>query len=435
MIFYFFPAATNTTPTASPPSNGITPDMLVEQGGTNPNASGDDGLLIQRDEPGLPGPSERDTLASDPGNDRPGASSPGYGFTLLTDRFAGLFVGTRLEEPARWASAVGRATDIPRQVSGAVIMARESKSTEPLTSTLSVVNPAGLVGDYNADRERGLSRVGAAAQSLGRNTFVVSAVWGLVEAGTGREVGGRRHGRLLEAEEIQNRWSGGVVTIVLTGAAVGAGAAARPSNAPTPVRPPAATEPAVTRPPATPAEPAPPRPAEPAPPQPRPPRTAVQIVVDLPPERTLAETSPVRIPGRPIRPQDRIIPGTNRLRPLQPGEVEIRVTTRGGNESGGRPYTNFEYRWRGEDGALYNARFHDPTGNSPAGSNPSWVVERTFPGDGITGSPTEHPRTQFYSGNDWVSAAEWHAAIVAYRNGTATTAQLNILRQGHVEVP
>ena len=175
------------------------------------------------------------------------------------------------------------------------------------------------------------------------------------------------------------------------------------------------------------------RPAGGAPAQPR---TALQILEELPPGRTLAETSPVRIPGRPIRPQDRVIPGTDRLRPLEPGEVEIRVSTRGGNESGGRPYTNIEYRWRGDDGASYTARFRDPTGNAPAGSNPNWVVERTFPGDGIMGSPTQRARTQFYSGNNgWVSAADWHTAIEAYRNGTATPLQLHILRQGHVEVP
>ncbi len=142
----------------------------------------------------------------------------------------------------------------------------------------------------------------------------------------------------------------------------------------------------------------------------RQPRSAQQVFQELPPRQSLSDLSPYPIPG-----------GARTSYAVRPGSA-----------SGGRSYSEFRYTWTDSNGVHYTARFHDPTGQAPAGSAPSWVVERRIPGTGVGTGPERHSRTEFYLGNGiWVPGSVWHQARQAYTAGTATPGQLNILRMGH----
>jgi hypothetical protein len=98
-------------------------------------------------------------------------------------------------------------------------------------------------------------------------------------------------------------------------------------------------------------------------------------------------------------------------------------------------YIQLRFTWRDANGVKYEVRVHDPTPGAPPGSKVNWRVSRTFPGNGIGGSPAQFARDEHYIGDGlWVNNKIWYDALNARKNGLATPGQLNILRRGHPEI-
>lgn len=97
-------------------------------------------------------------------------------------------------------------------------------------------------------------------------------------------------------------------------------------------------------------------------------------------------------------------------------------------------YEQVKYRWsHGE--FKYEARWHTKTPNAPRNQGPSWVVTRKRPGVG-NGPNARRKTVEVLIGKKgknttWVSLEDWHAAIRAKNNGTATKEQKEMLNNGH----
>lgn len=93
-------------------------------------------------------------------------------------------------------------------------------------------------------------------------------------------------------------------------------------------------------------------------------------------------------------------------------------------------YDQITFKWS-EKGYTYEVRWHTKTPRAPDGQGNTWVVTRIRPG-----TPTGQMRTQhILVGNQWIPRYQWQNAIDAYRDGTATAEQLELLRNGHWEAP
>lgn len=93
-------------------------------------------------------------------------------------------------------------------------------------------------------------------------------------------------------------------------------------------------------------------------------------------------------------------------------------------------YDQITFKWS-ENGNIYEVRWHTKTPGVSDGQGNTWVVTRIRPG-----TPTGQMRTQhILVGNQWIPRYQWQNAIDAYRDGTATAEQLELLRNGHWEAP
>lgn len=122
--------------------------------------------------------------------------------------------------------------------------------------------------------------------------------------------------------------------------------------------------------------------------------------------------------------------------PLQT-EAEVSINPR---EKDG--YDDIQYKWS-EEGFDYEMRWHTATPNAPEGTPPNWRVDRSKKGFPGGKDPVTREKLQGYpavkevlvwpeSGNPYyVSKDAWEAAGRAYRKGTATQEQLDMLKIGH----
>lgn len=93
-------------------------------------------------------------------------------------------------------------------------------------------------------------------------------------------------------------------------------------------------------------------------------------------------------------------------------------------------YDQIIYKWSA-DGYNYEVRWHTKTPGAPEGQGNTWVVSRVTPGTSSGQARAEH----ILVGNSWIPRYQWQDAINAYRNGNATSEQLQLLREGHWSAP
>ncbi len=101
---------------------------------------------------------------------------------------------------------------------------------------------------------------------------------------------------------------------------------------------------------------------------------------------------------------------------------------------GGGTYRHVSFRWW-RKGYRYEVRWHTKTPNAPKGTKPGWVVERTRLGNSnnvssISQVLVREPGTNY---SIWKSKYKWTQATGAYRSGTATSAQLDLMKRGHYD--
>ena len=106
-----------------------------------------------------------------------------------------------------------------------------------------------------------------------------------------------------------------------------------------------------------------------------------------------------------------------------PSNATVKVQAKNG-------YDQITFKWT-ENGQNYEVRWHTKTPGAPEGQGNTWVVSRVTPG-----TPTGQVRTEhILVGDTWIPRYQWQDAINAYRNGTATTEQLQLLKDGHWQAP
>lgn len=105
-------------------------------------------------------------------------------------------------------------------------------------------------------------------------------------------------------------------------------------------------------------------------------------------------------------------------------------------------YDAIKYCWS-ENGYEYEMRWHTATPNAPEGTPPNWRVDRHKPGFAGGRDPVTGKKLQGYPGIDevliwpsngtpyYILEKDWKIARYAYGKGTATQAQLEILKYGH----
>lgn len=119
---------------------------------------------------------------------------------------------------------------------------------------------------------------------------------------------------------------------------------------------------------------------------------------------------------------------TDVLAKTAPVKIPIEATVNIKNKAGG--YDQISYKW--SDGTYkYEARWHTPTPNAPAGSKNSWVLERTTPGTPTGQVKVEHMYTPGVNG-DWTPKWQWQNAVDAYNNNCMTELQAEIMKVGHM---
>jgi hypothetical protein len=101
-------------------------------------------------------------------------------------------------------------------------------------------------------------------------------------------------------------------------------------------------------------------------------------------------------------------------------------------------YKQISYKWDEEIAGRNNrfeARWHEPTPNAPEGTVPNWRVTRT-----LSGSPDGSFKKEVYelvrgdsNSNLWIPEGQFRAATKAWRDGTATPAQIDLLKRAHFE--
>ncbi|NBH20289.1 hypothetical protein D3Z55_23580 [Clostridiaceae bacterium] len=106
-----------------------------------------------------------------------------------------------------------------------------------------------------------------------------------------------------------------------------------------------------------------------------------------------------------------------------PSNATVKVQAKNG-------YDQISFKWT-ENGKNYEVRWHTKTPGAPEGQGNTWVVTRTTPG-----TPTGQVKTQhILVGDTWIPRYQWQNAINAYKNGTATPEQLQLLKDGHWQAP
>ena len=118
------------------------------------------------------------------------------------------------------------------------------------------------------------------------------------------------------------------------------------------------------------------------------------------------------------------IPELAKQAPIEiPSSATVKVQAKNG-------YDQISFKWT-ENGQNYEVRWHTKTPGAPEGQGNTWVVSRVTPG-----TPTGQVRTeQILVGDTWIPRYQWQDAINAYRNGTATQEQLQLLKDGHWQAP
>ena len=121
------------------------------------------------------------------------------------------------------------------------------------------------------------------------------------------------------------------------------------------------------------------------------------------------------------------INNTADLSKKSPFEIPSNATVKAQAKNG---YDQITYKWSA-DGYNYEVRWHTKTPGAPKGQGNTWVVSRVTPG-----TPTGQARVEhILVGNNWIPRYQWQNAINAYRNGTATSVQLQLLKDGHWNAP
>ena len=106
-----------------------------------------------------------------------------------------------------------------------------------------------------------------------------------------------------------------------------------------------------------------------------------------------------------------------------PSSATVKVQAKNG-------YDQITFKWE-ENGQNYEVRWHTKTPGAPEGQGNTWVISRVTPG-----TPTGQVRTEhILVGDMWIPRYQWQEAINAYRNGTATAEQLQLLKDGHWQAP
>lgn len=118
------------------------------------------------------------------------------------------------------------------------------------------------------------------------------------------------------------------------------------------------------------------------------------------------------------------IPDLSKQAPIEiPSSATVKVQAKNG-------YDQVTFKWT-ENGHNYEVRWHTKTPGAPEGQGNTWVVSRVTPG-----TPTGQVRTEhILVGDTWIPRYQWQGAISAYRNGTATQEQLQLLKDGHWQAP
>ena len=118
------------------------------------------------------------------------------------------------------------------------------------------------------------------------------------------------------------------------------------------------------------------------------------------------------------------IPELSKQAPIEiPSSATVKVQAKNG-------YDQISFKWT-ENGQNYEVRWHTKTPGAPEGQGNTWVVSRVTPG-----TPTGQVRTEhILVGDTWIPRYQWQDAINAYRNGTATQEQLQLLKDGHWQAP
>ena len=106
-----------------------------------------------------------------------------------------------------------------------------------------------------------------------------------------------------------------------------------------------------------------------------------------------------------------------------PSDATVKVQAKNG-------YDQITYKWSA-DGYKYEVRWHTKTPGAPKGQGNTWVVSRVTPGTSTGQVRVEH----ILVGDNWIPRYQWQNAINAYRNGTATREQLQLLKDGHWNAP
>ena len=101
-------------------------------------------------------------------------------------------------------------------------------------------------------------------------------------------------------------------------------------------------------------------------------------------------------------------------------------------------YQQVKYQWdRGS--YRYTSRWHQRTPNAPASQENSWVTERVRPGKGFCPGARPAIREVFIRGSNgkghWIPRQRWDEAIRAQKQGIATNAQKEMLKNGHWPAP
>lgn len=118
------------------------------------------------------------------------------------------------------------------------------------------------------------------------------------------------------------------------------------------------------------------------------------------------------------------VPELSKQAPIEiPSSATVKVQAKNG-------YDQISFKWT-ENGQNYEARWHTKTPGAPEGQGNTWLVSRVTPG-----TPTGQVRTEhILVGDTWIPRYQWQDAINAYRNGTATQEQLQLLKDGHWQAP
>lgn len=76
------------------------------------------------------------------------------------------------------------------------------------------------------------------------------------------------------------------------------------------------------------------------------------------------------------------------------------------------------------DGYKFEARWHTRTRGSPVEQGDLWVIDRTRLGTASGQQKVQHILT---GDGEWTTMSDWQATVKARQNGTATTAQQQLL--------